>query len=705
MPSVPFTGVPSVGPQAASTPRYTADVNASMFGGAVADATRNLGKSIEGAGDELFKRGIAMQDLYNHSEAQAADADYMQKAGELHANYSTLQGKEAVDAYPKFIDDLKGARTGIRDGLSNDMSGKLFDSQSLSTMGRSIFNGAGHAATENKKFALGASDARVGAIANRTLSTPTDENAFQDGMQDAEEEIRQQGQLKGLAPEAIEESVADTKSNLWSQRIQGLVKQQPIAAGKMLEQAVRDGEVRGESIGKLTNLVQSARNTVGARMISNQVGSGAGGDWGKGVVDIKQAGEAIGKIESGGNYSAIGVQTSHGRALGKYQVMEEFLPEFLSKAGLPSMTPKEYLASNSAQDQVFAANFGAYMKQTGSANDAASMWLTGKPLAQAGSVADAHGTNAQTYVGNFNKALATNAPLSAKVDMGNRMATQQAPDDPTFPDFVRDRISADHNRVVQVKRDDQYAARQTIETGLMGQEGGKLPTTVEELNTDPKTAEAWDRLEPSAQRRYMGILARNAKGDHAWTDEGLRQYQTIKGQAQVDPAGFLDFDVVGTDLPNSAKRELINLQGRLQGKAEGDPRVQRALNILKPDMQAAGIDPKDKDGYYQFTGALSDQLKEFADENKRPPKIDEVKLIGSRLMQSQKTPGFLWGTNDTPTYSVPVPREEVEKIKSDPAWAKLAIVPTDTQIQRIYTRKLYNDLYGGKPKTLIPVSQ
>lgn len=705
MPSVPFSGVPSVSPQAASTPRYTADVSADTFGANVGHAISGLGQSVKGAGDELFARGLAMQDLYNHSEAQAADANYMQKAGELHANYSTLQGKEAVDAYPKFIEDLKSARTGIRDGLSNDMSGKLFDSASLSTMGRSIFNGAGHAATENKKFALGASDARVGAIANRTLSTPADEDAFQDGMQDAEDEVRAQGQLKGLAPEAIEESVSDTKSNLWSQRIQGLVKQQPIAAGKMLEQAVKDGEVRGESIGKLTNLVQSARNTVGARMISNTVSGGASLDWGKGTVDIKQAGIAIKSNESGGNYGLIGVMTKHGRALGAYGVMEEYLPEFLGKAGMPSMTPAEFLKNEKAQDELFASRFGQYMKQTGSANDAAAMWISGKPLGPDNNAKDALGTNAQEYVRRFNKALATNAPLSAKVDMGTRMATAQAPDDPTFPDFVRDRISADYNRVVQVKRDDQYQARQTIETALMGQEGGKLPTTVEELQSDPKAAAAWEGLEPSAQRRYMGVLARNAKGDHAWTDEGLRQYQTIKGQAQVDPASFLDYDVVGTDLPNSAKRELINLQGRLKGKAEGDPRVQRALNILKPDMQAAGIDPKDKDGYYQFTGALSDQLATFSDENKRPPKIDEVKLIGSRLMQSQKVPGMLWGTNDTPTYTVPVPKDEAEKIKADPAWAKLAITPTDQQIQRIYTRKLYNDLYGGKPKTLIPVSQ
>ena len=704
MPNVPYSGVPSVAPQMDATPRFTADARPESFGVNVWQAVRGLGQTTEKVGDEVFARGIAMQDLYNHSEAQQADADYMQKAGELHAQYSSLQGKDAVDAYPKYISDLQDARKGLRDGLSNDMSAKLFDSQSLSTMGRTIFNGAGHAATQNKVYALGASKARVDAIGDRTLGTPQDEDAFQDGLADTEDEIRAQGQLQGQAPEAVDQAVSQAKSGLWGQRIKGLVKTQPITAGKMLDQAVKDGEVQGEDIGKLTNLVQQSRNTVGARMVSHDVMTGAGLRWGQGPVDIKQAGEAIGTFESGGNYGTIGVQTAHGRALGKYQVMEENLPDFLSKAGLPSMSADEFLKNHSAQDQVFSSVFGGYMKSTGSFNDAASMWFSGKPIAQSGGRKDALGTTVPAYLAATNAILARNAPLAAKVDMGGKIATEQAPDDPLFPDFVRDRITADNNRQLAIKRDDEFANRQTIETGLMGQEGGKLPTTVEELTADPKASDAWDHLLPSTQRRYMNVLARNAKGDHNWTDATLREYQQLKGQAQAEPADFLDRDVVGTDLPNSAKRELINLQGRLKDKAEGDPRVARALGILGPDMQAAGITKANKDDYYQFTGALSDQIQQFTDDNKRPPKLDEIKTIGARLMQSQVTKGWIWNSQ-TPTFQLPVPSSEAEQIKLDPAWQKLGITPTNTQIQRIYTRKLYQDLYGKSQTALLPVSK
>jgi len=366
--------------------------------------------------------------------------------------------------------------------------------------------------------------------------------------------------------------VAQTKSKLWSQRITSLAKQQPITAGKLLEQATKDGALRGEDIAKVTNIVQSARNTVGARMVSHDVSTGAGLRWGQGQVDIKQAGEAIGQFESGGNYSTIGVQTSHGRALGKYQVMEEFLPEFLKDAGMPQMAAKEFLADHAAQDQLFATRFGGYMKKTGNFNDAASMWFSGKTVAEAGNRKDALGTTVPAYLAATNAILAKNAPLAAKVGMGQRMAGEQAPDDPLFQDAVEQRVTSDHNRAAAIKRDDEFQNRQVIETGLMGQDGGKLPSTVEELTADPKASDAWDKLQPATQRRYMGVLAKNAKGDHNWSDSSLRQYQQLKGQAQADPAEFLDVDVVGTDLPNSANKARTHKSPRApQGQGRRGP--------------------------------------------------------------------------------------------------------------------------------------
>lgn len=704
MPTVPYTGVTSVvGGGGQPQSRFQADVSPDVFGGNVGRAIEGLGGQLKASGNELFERGIAMQTLYNHSEAQDADAKYTEAAAKLHAEYNTLQGKAAVDAYPGYIENLKKTRQSIRDGLSNETSQKLFESSSNGTMGRTIFNGAGHAAGENKKYALGASQARVGAIGNQTLSFPEDDRSFRDGLVKTEEEVRAQANLLGLSPEAADEAVSTQRSKLWGERIKGMAKQDPMVAGKWLDEAVKKGDVRGEDIGKLSNVVDQQRRTVGSRMISNQVMKGVGTTYGSSVVPIEQAQDAIGTFETGGRYNLKGPQVTDkagntGQGLGKYQVMSYNLGPWLREAGMPAMSEKEFLASPSAQDQLFAAKFGGYMKQYGSFNAAAQAWHAGP-----GSVGtdpnktkDVNVTTAQ-YISNVNAILARNAPLAQKVEQGIKLATQAAPDDPLLPEFVEQRIKTDHDRVIAIKRDTEFQNRQVIEDGLMGGKDGKLPTTVEELTNTPERAQAWQDMLPQTQRRYMRALSQNAKGDTNWTDTSLREYQKLKGQAAADPASFLDTDVIGTDLPNSAKRELINLQGRLKGKAEGDPRVARAMNILSPDLQAAGIDKRNKDEYHQFTGALADQLQQFAEENKRPPKAEEVQLIGRRLMQTQRSTGFLgslFGLK-TPTYQVPVPDEEAEKIKASGEWSKMSITPTPEQIQRIYTRALYQKLYGG----------
>lgn len=711
MPTVPFTGVPSVAPELAPTPRYEANVRPESFGVNVSQAIHGMGNTLQSAGNEMFARGMAMQDLYNHSVAQEADVKYMKAAGELHANYSALEGKNAVDAYPKLSKDLEDARKNIRDGLPNSMAQKLFDSQSLSTLGRTVFNGAGHAASENKKYAVGTATAKIDETSNQALANPTDDTGFMQSVGDTERNVEAMGQLKGWSPDQTQLAKEQARSNLWTQRIKGLAKQEPIKAGKMLDEAVKVGMLQGEDIAKATNIVQQARSTVGARMISQQVNAGVGTSIGSRIVPIDQAAEAIGTFESGGRYNLQGVQTKYGRALGKYQVMENFLPEFLRDAGMPAMSKEEFLNSPSAQDQLFNTRFGKYMKETGSFNDAASKWFSGKTMAEAGAVSDAHGTTVPRYVSATNAILARNAPLAAKMEEGAKLATAAAPDDPLFPDYVQSRIKSDNDRLIAVRKDTEFQNRQVVEDGLMGGQQGKLPTTVEELTDTPEKAQAWQDLLPSSQRRYMGVLSRNAKGDTNWTEDSLRQYQKLKGIAAADPAEFLDLDVVGAELPMSARRELVNLQGRLKGKAEGDPRVAKALGILGPDLQAAGIDKKDKDTYYQFVGSLEDQLKQFSDDNKKPPKAEDIKLMGSRLLQQQTQKGWLWNSK-TPTFQVPVPSDEAETIKADPAWGKLGITPTDQQVQRIYTRDLYNRLYGkasgspsGEPKPNARVSQ
>lgn len=116
--------------------------------------------------------------------------------------------------------------------------------------------------------------------------------------------------------------------------------------------------------------------------------------------------EAIGSIESSGDYSALGQVLSSGdRAYGKYQVMGNNIGPWTKDALGYSMTPQQFLNSPWAQDAVFNQQFGNSLAKYGNANDAASVWFTGRPMSSGSSAVDALGTSGSQYVTNFNSAL------------------------------------------------------------------------------------------------------------------------------------------------------------------------------------------------------------------------------------------------------------------------------------------------------------
>lgn len=709
MATVPYTGVPSVAPQDNPTPRMQVSANADAFGAGVAQATAGVGQQISHAGDELFKRGLAMQELYNHSEATAASADFMERAGKLNADYSALQGKDAVAAYPQFVKDLKALRQSIQGGLSNDSSRKLFENDSMNTLGRTIFSTAGYAARENKKYAINAAGARVAADRNAALANPQDEEAFQGHLSSTMSSVRAQYELQGADEDTI--SVAEQKaaSGLWYDRIAGLAKTQPFTADKMLNKVAKDGGITGEDLGKLTEIVRGQMRTVGARQISQTLTSGNDLSWGSKVVSMGQAKNAIGTFESGNNYQSLGVEVpGRGRALGKYQVMPENLPGWLTQAGLPSMTPAEFLNSPKAQDTVFEKIFGGYMEKYGSFNEAASVWFSGKTIAGAGGRKDANNTTVPGYLKNTNAILAKNASLSEQTAKGREIASTTSPDDPLFGDYVEQRIISDRNRTVAIKRDDTWNNRQTVEGGLIGGDSGKLPTTVDELRQmSPEIDAAWDKLPAAEQRRYLGVLAKNNRQDNTMTPERLTEYRRLKGLAYSDPAAFMDVDIVGADLPTGAKKEFINLQQKKKENAEGDPRVTRALSILRPTLEAASLNSRsnNRDEYYKFVGSLQGALEDYSSENKKQPDAKAVQEIGTRLLQEQAGTGW-FGTNvgRSKLFNIEPPEKEKKAILADPYWAKNGITPTDEQVRQIYIRQQYNVLYGGKPKAQTSVS-
>src|SRR6266478_300562 len=230
MPQVPGL-VPDQTPSMGGTPDVNLAVPTDAFGGAI-------GHDIEGASDKIWAQAMNMQSLQNETEAKNADADYMMKAGMLHANFNAKEGNNASpEALQAHIKELQDLRVATRGGLSNPMAQKMFDGSSLSFMGRTIFNAAGHAAQQTKVAANNASTARVAATQDAIEGSPTDDVTFQRGRRAIESEVEAQGRNSGWSPEQTEETKKQKVSETIAKQTASLARTDSIGAQKRYEQA------------------------------------------------------------------------------------------------------------------------------------------------------------------------------------------------------------------------------------------------------------------------------------------------------------------------------------------------------------------------------------------------------------------------------------------------------------------------------------
>jgi hypothetical protein len=147
---------------------------------------------------------------------------------------------------------------------------------------------------------------------------------------------------------------------------------------------------------------------------------------------LTKYGPVIGHIESNNKYDALGPVTKSGdRGYGKYQVMGANVPSWTEEALGKKMSPEELLADTGAQDKVFSHHFGKALNKYGTPQDAASVWFSGRPQAQAGNAQDINQTTVPKYISKFNAGLGAAdmpAPNAAPAS-----ALTQGENAPAFP--------------------------------------------------------------------------------------------------------------------------------------------------------------------------------------------------------------------------------------------------------------------------------
>ncbi len=146
---------------------------------------------------------------------------------------------------------------------------------------------------------------------------------------------------------------------------------------------------------------------------------------------------AIGGIESGGRYDAVGpVANAQGnRAYGKYQVLDSNIGPWTTEILGKPMTKEEFLANPQAQDKVFQTKFNQYQQQYGSPEAASRAWFAGPGGMNNLNAKDVLGTTVQGYGQKFAQAYGpgaggTNLAQGSADGSGNPLPPQRQTADP-----------------------------------------------------------------------------------------------------------------------------------------------------------------------------------------------------------------------------------------------------------------------------------
>lgn len=240
MAQVPYQPFANVDPMQQGRGPREIGVNtpSAAFGENIAEAVKGLGGTIERSGNELYQRAIALQELKNETEAKDADINFMSAAGEVHAKFNALEGRARVDAYPQYQQQLKDLYQQHRSGLSNDMARRMFDSSAVSTLSRTIFNGAGAAATAQKEWGLSSIKAEHDMLIKQVFTSPTDEGGFNDAMSRVPKMARDMATLMpgGYSPEREADLRMNMESALIKNKIEGIARAAPLRARELYEQ-------------------------------------------------------------------------------------------------------------------------------------------------------------------------------------------------------------------------------------------------------------------------------------------------------------------------------------------------------------------------------------------------------------------------------------------------------------------------------------
>lgn len=698
MARVPYTGVPERVPNGPATPSLHVNTPGAAFGESQATAMQGFGRQLERSGDELFARAIAIQTLQNETDAKNAVAQYDIEVGLKHAEYQSLVGEAAAKAYPQYQQDLEEARNRHRDNLSTDQARKMFDGPSLSTFGKTVASGAGHAATQMRVGAARAADARI-AVAREGVSQPVTDEDFKTQLNIGLAELEAKADTIPGGQDEYDRMKTALISDYNRARIEGTAKSNPQLAKDLLERAKEGNQILSQDYEKAEKHVKHELYNTTARLTANAVNQGYAPYMKQSQIDtMKGVDDTLTRVLKRAQRDNPDLQIVPASHLAGKRTAEQQAP--LVAAGYSKTMNSNHITGR-AMD---VGHVGPDGKISEKWSDQQKVETAMKKAFEAEGIplGDEHDKIRSWDPGHFSLPRdydTSKAPkekpesMESKIERAVDEAKRIAPDDVEFHQMVRNRVESEVNHTKKIEHDKLVTNMDTVQSGLGGfaDKSGKLPTTVDELrSTSGEVAAAYDALPDTKKNVVRNLLAKNSRQDVVETPERRQRYHELLGMASgpnADPKKFFDVDLGKEDLPRKMIDSLFKMQNRKYDQSMANPKVVGALQIIQ---RAYGDEvPRFKDNptaANRFSGALQEALIDWKERTGKDPNADEIKAIGRELIKPIDGSGY-FGTNfgREKMYEQSVPSYFSE------SWKKQFPNATDAEIQNEYDRARMQD--------------
>jgi hypothetical protein len=700
---VPYTGAPQVQPQTPATPYQQINVTPDAFGANVGAAIRSVGDVQQRAGNEIWERASAIQQLDEQAKANDAQAKYVEGLGNLHAELTSRTGKEAVDYYQNtFIPRAQSLRNEIGASLESPFAQRYFNSESRNQYARAMWSASGHAGTQQRAYVRDTALGLNTANANEASRDPMDEQTFQASL----------GKIPELVstfetdPVKAKNTIDTLTSNLWAERIKGVAQRDGILADKWFKQAMANGQLIGSDATQLRDKIDNIIHTKTALQQGNELVSGTNIEYGNRVHQTGTILDALKQIESANgtntNHPSVTYRSGPNKGMtdiahGEYAIMGVNILPWLKEAGFTDKTVADFDASPALQRQVAAFQIEKWQKQGLSANEIARNWF--------GRGATDGQITTPAYLQRFNSALFKATGTVERGNITREMATNQVPDDPVYPAAVEQHA----NLILSQREREEKADQLTSQTNLLTVMNTPNPQTnqlpnLEDALKDQKFSDAYTRAGPAGQAQIRDEFLKRGTNAYTFNPETQKAYLITKSMLN-DPQRtpdetkkLLSMDILNQPWPAWAKMEIAKSLQEVQSGKDIDKSISSAHKILEGQMYTAGINKtKDPEQYHLFNDQLTDAIKVFTETHQRAPERKDIEDIGKGLLS--RVPSW-FGVGSYNSFERAVPTEEYAKILKDYQAANPGMPdPPENMVKRLYNVKLLQKFWST-PRTV-----